>query len=139
MKDYSNYKEADCCADNKELRYKKVKSCSLVYSATCEYFILDKLTNEIIYDESTIDWCAMIAPIPEDTSIKVLDPLTLDPQYTPSVFNKKRIDSAEEAEDYELANCYDRIGNKFGKWFLNGYNLTRYDLYELEASMKTPD
>lgn len=135
MKDYSNYQEADCCATNKELRYKTVKSCSLVTSGTCDEVYLDKLTNEIIYDVTTIDLCALIAPIPDGAALyPVLDPLTIDPQYTPSAFNQERIDAAEEVENLELTNTFDRIGNKFGRWFLNGYNLTREDLYKLNAT-----
>lgn len=138
MKDYSNYQEADCCTSNNELRYKTVKSCSLVNSGECEEVYLDKLTNEIIYDVTTIDLCALIAPIPDDTPLyPVLDPLTIDPQYTPSEFNKKRIAVAEKLEDWELTNTFDRIGNKFGRWFLNGYNLTREDLYKLNAINQT--
>jgi hypothetical protein len=131
MKDYSNYIASDCCATNKELRYEPITS-HMILSGNTSIVYKDKLTNEIIYDVDTIDLCAIISPIPEkDTLYEPLDPLKIDPLYTPSKFNKPRISSAEETKDWELVNSYDRIGNKHGRWFLNGVNLTRYDIYKL--------
>jgi len=131
MKDYTNYTVADCCASNIELRYEPVNVYSINSGKTSVVY-KDKLTDSIIYDPDSIDLCTVIAPIiKEDNLYKELDPLTLDPLYTPSSFNMKRINSAEETKDWDLVNSYDRIGNKHGRWFLNGVNLTRYDIYKL--------
>ncbi len=131
MKDYSNYIVADCCTSNIELRYEPVTAYSINSGKTNTVY-KDKLTGNIIYDLNSIDLCDVIAPIVEEDNLyKELDPLTIDPLYTPSSFNKKRINSAEETKDWELVNAYDRIGNKHGRWFLNGVNLTRYDIYDL--------
>jgi len=131
MKDYLNYTVSDCCGENVELRYKVIKSHSLINNKINEYYV-DKLTGDVIYDVTSINLCELIAPKQEEDNLyKKLDPLKLDPLYTPSSFNKPRIENAEETKNWELVNSYDKIGNKHGRWFLNGVNLTRYDIYNL--------
>lgn len=144
------YVEADCCTPYKELRYKLIKQCKLGGTGECTAIYYDKLTEEVVYEPVLINLCDLVAPLPDPNetfppgfpyvpgmelpSIEPIDPLTIDPHYTPSKFNQARIDAVEETEDWVKLNCFDRIGNKHGRWFLNGYNFTRYELYELNAS-----
>ncbi|MFV2015976.1 MAG: hypothetical protein ACC656_11130, partial [Candidatus Heimdallarchaeota archaeon] len=144
------YLPADCCTANKELRYKTINSCSIA-TKECIPVYFDKLTSEVVFDTFELNLCEMVVelenipivvpPVGPGTpslplkDLEKLDPLTIDPQYTPRSFDRARIKVAEETGDWSLTDSYDRIGNKYGRWFLNGYNFTRYDLYDLNTSI----